>query len=89
MHSLKCTVSFHLTYHLLSRALLNCHLLSLVVIRPHSLYHTLSLIVIRCTTHCHLLSLDVPVVCLFINDRAQRINYYYKYTWMCSLKEVL
>ena len=45
-----------------------CHSLSLVVplvvIRCHSLYHSLSLVVIR----CHSLSLDVPLVCLFIND---------------------
>ena len=41
---------------------------SLVVIRCttrcHSLYHWLSFIV----TRCHSMSLDVPLVCLFIND---------------------
>ena len=49
-----------------------CHSLSLVVICCHSLYHSLSFVVTR-TTRCHLLSLDVPRVCLFINDRANLI----------------
>ena len=70
---------FHSLYnysHSLSLIAIRCHsLLSLVVtlslavprvvIRCHSLYHSLSLVVIR----CHSLSLDVPLVCLFINDR--------------------
>ena len=30
--------------------------------------HSLSFVVTRFTTRCHLLSLDVPLVCLFIND---------------------
>ena len=49
-----------------------CHSLSLAVTscttRCHSLYHSLSFVVSRCTTRCHSLSLDVPLVCLFIND---------------------
>ena len=60
-------------YNSLSAVVIRCHLLhhslSLVVIRCttlcHSLYHSLSVVV----TRCHLLSLDVPLVCLFINDR--------------------
>ena len=44
------------------------HSLSLVVFRCHSLYHPLSLVVIRCHPLYHSLSLDVPLVCLFIND---------------------
>ena len=43
-------------------------LLSLFVIRCHSLYHSLSLVVIRCHSLYHSLSLDVPLVCVFIND---------------------
>ena len=58
-----------------------CHSLSLVVLlvvtscttRCHSLYHSLSFVVTRCHSLYHLLSLDVPLVCLFINDR---INFY-------------
>ena len=46
-----------------------CHSLSLVVSRCHSLYHSFSIVVTHCTTLCHSLSLDVPLVCLFINDR--------------------
>ena len=51
-----------------------CHSLSFIVICCHSL----PFVVTRCTTHCHSLSLviircyslslDVPLVCLFIND---------------------
>ena len=35
-----------------------------LIIFSGSLYHSLSLVVI----HCHSLLLDVPLVCLFIND---------------------
>ena len=55
-----------------------CHSLSLVallnVIPYHSLSlfviccHSLSFVVTRCTIRCHSFSLDVPLVCLFIND---------------------
>ena len=69
--------------HSLSLIFVLCNSLSAVVIRCHLLHHSLSLVVIRCTTLCHslyhslsvvvtrfhLLSLDVPLVCLFINDR--------------------
>ena len=50
----------------------HCHSLSLVVplviIRCHSLYHSLSLVVPLVVIRCHSLPLDVPLVCLFIND---------------------
>ena len=83
-HSLSLVVHYSL-----SLAVTHCHLLSLVVIRCHSLSLVVPLIVIRCTTHCHSLSLvvplvvircyslslDVPLVCLFINDRNKmRLN---------------
>ena len=59
--SLSLFVSFCLTHcHSLSFVVTRCHSLSFVVTRCHSL----SLVIIR----CHSLSLDVPVVCLFIND---------------------
>ena len=54
-----------------------CHLLSLIVICCHSLTfvftrcHSLSLVVIvvtDCTTRCHSLVLNIPFVCLYIND---------------------
>ena len=72
IHSLKCTVPFSFVVPLLSLTVTHFHLLSLVVThcttRCHSLYHSLSLAVIHFTTRCHSLSLDVPLVCLFIND---------------------
>ena len=61
--------------HSLSLVVIRCHSLyhsslvvPLVVIRCHSLYHSLSLVVIRCHSLYHSLSLDVPLVCLFINE---------------------
>ena len=44
-----------------TRCAIRCHSLSLIFICCHSL----SFLV----THCHSLSLDVPLVCLYINDR--------------------
>ena len=53
------------------------HSLSLAVIccatRSHSLYNSLSLVAIRCQSLYHSLSLDVPLVCLFINDLIDRM----------------
>ena len=70
-----CTTSCHLFSLVVTRY----HSLSLILIRCHSLYYSLSLVAIRCTTRCHSLSLvvtrchslslDVPLVCVFINDR--------------------
>ena len=62
----------------------NGHSLSFVVTRCHSLYHSLSLVVIRChsfTTRCHSLSLDVPLVCLFLNDLIETWNENY-FFWL-------
>ena len=63
----------------ISRRATRCRLLSFVVIRCttrcHSFYHSLSFVITRChrlslvVTHFHSLSLDVPLVCLFINDQ--------------------
>ena len=56
----------------LTEMVAHCHSLSFVVTICttccYSLYHSLSCVVTRFTTRCHLLSLDVPLVCLFIND---------------------
>ena len=60
----RCTTRSHSLSFVVTRCTTRCHSLSLVVIRCHLLYHSMSLVVIR----CHLLSLDVPLVCLFIND---------------------
>ena len=49
------TTRSHTLSLFVTRCTTRCHSLSLVVIRSHSLYHSLSL--------------DVPLVCLFINDR--------------------
>ena len=46
-------------------------LLSLIAICCHPLHYSLSLFVTCCTTRCHSLSLDVPLVCLFINDQSR------------------
>ena len=66
-------------YHSLSFLVTRCHYLSFVVTRCHSLSLVVPLVVIRChslsfvatrfITRCHSLSLDVPLVCLFINDQ--------------------
>ena len=48
----------HLLYHSLLLVVTRC------ITRCHSLYHLLSFVV----TRCHSMSLDVPLVCLFIND---------------------
>ena len=64
-HSLSPIIIF---CYLLSFCYLLYHSLSLVVTccitRCHSLYHSMSFVV----TRCHSMSLDVPLVCLFIND---------------------
>ena len=65
IHSLKCTVPFSLVVPLLSLAVSHCYLLSLVATHCITPCHSLSLVFIR----CHWLSLDVPLTCLFINDR--------------------
>ena len=84
-HSLSLVVPLVvILYHSLSFFFIRCHSLSLVVIR--SLYHSLSFVVIRCHSlyhslaldviHCHSLSLDVPLVCLFINDLSHPMQNY-------------
>ena len=87
-HSMSLVVTrYHSLYHLLPFVVIRCHLLhhslSLIVIRCHSLYYLLSLFVSLsvtiCTTCCNSLSLDVPLVCLFINDRSSH--------WRCSIKK--
>ena len=61
---IRCTTRCHSLYHLLYYSL------SLVATRCTT--HLFSFVVSRCTTGCHSLylslSLDVPLVCLFIND---------------------
>ena len=61
-------IHFHLLYHLLSLVVIHCHSLSLVVPLVVTRCYSFSFVVIRCTSRCHSLSLDVPLVCLFIND---------------------
>ena len=65
--SLPFVVTWFIThYHSLSLVVTCCHSLchrlSFVVTRYHSLYHSMSFV-------RHELSLDVPLICLFINDR--------------------
>ena len=72
-HSLPLVViRCHSLYHSLSfvvpLVVIRCHSLSFVVTRCTTRCHSLSFVVTRCTTRCHSLSLDVPLVCLFIND---------------------
>ena len=82
IHSLKCTVPFSLVVALPSLLAICCHSLSLfvllIVTLYHLLHHSLLLVVICChllyhsllpvAIGCPSLSLDVPLVCLFIND---------------------
>ena len=67
----RCTTHYH-SLSLLRLVVIQCHLLSLVVIRCttccHSLYQSLLFVVTRCSTRYHLLSLVVSFVCLSIND---------------------
>ena len=63
-----CSHSFSFVVQLLSFDITHCYLLSLVAIRCHSIYHLLSLVVIRRHSLYHSLPLDVPIVCLFINN---------------------
>ena len=83
IHSLKCTVPLSFAVPLLALAVTHCHSLPLVVTLCHLLHHSLSLIVLLVVTvyhllhhslsliviRCHSLSLEVPLFCLFINDR--------------------
>ena len=64
----KMATRCHSLYHSLSFAV------PLVVTRCHSLYHSLLFVVTRCTTRCHSLSLNVPLVCLFINNHNFRMT---------------
>ena len=86
IHSLKCTVPFSLIVPLLSLAVTHCYLLSLVVLLLvtlcHLLHHSLSFVVTRCTTRCHSLSLDVPLVCLFINDPPRQVLFFH---YLCGI----
>ena len=67
IYSLKCTVPLPFVVPLLSLALTDCHLLSLVVSLAvtlcHLLYHlhSLSLVVLLFVTRCHLSSFIVPL----------------------------
>ena len=71
-HSLSLVIiRCHSLSFVATRCTTRCHSLSFVVTRCHSLYHSLPLVVIRCHSLYHLLSLDVPLVCLFINDLAE------------------
>ena len=81
-HSLSLAVflchSWHLIYRSLSLVVIFCHSLLFVVTscttrchslyRCHLLYHSLSFFV----TCCHPLPLDIPLVCLYINDPFDR-----------------
>ena len=86
-HSLYHLLPFVVIRFVVTCCTTRCHSLSFVVTRCttccHSLYHLLSLfvplVVTLCTTCCNSLSLDVPLVCLFINDRSSH--------WRCSIKK--
>ena len=77
-HSLSLVVPLVvIPYHSLSLVATRCHLLSLVVplvvTRCTTRCHSLPLVVILCHLLYHSLSLDVPLVCLFINDRRNHL----------------
>ena len=66
----------HSLYFVVTCYTTRCHSLSLLVIcfttGCHSLYQSLSFV----ATRCHSLSLDVPLICLFINNRKLWITCY-------------
>ena len=69
-HSLSLVASVavtlcHSLYHSLSFVVICCHSLSFVVTRCTTLCQSLPVVV----TRCHSFSLDVPLACIFINDR--------------------
>ena len=73
-HSLSLVITLcHSLSLFVTRCTTRCHSLSFVITRCHSFYHSLllvvPLVVTCCTTRCNSLSLDVPLVCLFINDQ--------------------
>ena len=78
----RCTTCCHLL-SFVSLSLVVPLVVTLCTTCCHSLYHLLSLfvplVVTLCTTCCNSLSLDVPLVCLFINDRSSH--------WRCSIKK--
>ena len=95
--TLFCLFSFvfircHTSIHSLSLVAILCYLLSLVVFVGTlctTCGHSLLFVVTRSTTrcHCHLLPLNVPVVCLFINDRF--FIYWIKHLWKFHIYVVL
>ena len=62
------TTLYHLLLHSLSPVVIGCDLLSYTVTRCTTRCHALLLIVTRYHSLYHSLSLDVPLVCLFVND---------------------
>ena len=84
-----CLTYSSLTAWLVPLVVILGHSLSLFVIRCLSL----SLVVIRCTTRCHSLyhslSLDVPLVCLFINDLYDEIILMKKIIFLCNVSQTL
>ena len=85
------------------RCFLVYHSFSLVVICYTTLCHSLSFVVTRCSTRCHSLSLfvigchslyqslslDVPLVCLFINDPSNIVTKRALKTTFKSLKPLI
>ena len=75
---IRCATRCHSFYHSLPFVVTHCHLLSFIVSRSHSFSLVVTRFTTRCTTRCHplsivvtrcdSLSLDVPLVCLFMND---------------------
>ena len=59
----------HLLSLNLSLVVILCHSLSRIGLPCNSSYHSFSFIVPLVVIRCRSLSLDVPLVCLFINDR--------------------
>ena len=81
-HSLSFAITHcHFLLHLVTRFTTRCHSfcysLSFIVLLVVISFHSFSFVVTRWTACCHLLSLDIPLVCLFIND-LNKLSWFYQ-----------
>ena len=84
----RCIARCHSLSFVVPLVVTRCHSLSLVLPLFFTGCHSLSLVVplvvplvvIRCQSLYHSLSLDVPLICLFINDRIMTPNFYKLFT---------
>ena len=87
-----CTIPCHslspivICYHSLSFVVTHCCLLSLVVIRCHSIYHSVSFVTTSCTIRYHSLSLVLPLI---VTRCTTRLSFYKRSFYLMFLMDVL